>query len=166
MTAQQLYSSPATFRKVTSNRICTLSSPQSPASHHSLGQVAACSKELHVLANPHGGHTAGNAVVTAEQFAHHLVTFTSDAAGVHGGLGTEALEVGWQLLVPKHCSSKQICFSTIEATSYLWGGAERQKCFTSLKTRQHKMHPEHGLPWYGAAHLAGQRAVSLHTLDS
>jgi hypothetical protein len=35
-----------------------------------------------------------------------------DAAGVHGGLGTEALEVGWQILVPKHYSIQQDSFST------------------------------------------------------
>lgn len=72
---------------------------------HSLGQVTARSKELHILADPHSRHTAGDAIVAAKQITHHGVRLILDAASVNGRLGTEALEVQGQFLIPEHCTS-------------------------------------------------------------
>ena len=67
-----------------------------------LGQVGPGAEELHLLAHPHGGNTAGNGVVVAELLAHHVVALILDGGGLNGQPGAELLEILRQAGAPKH----------------------------------------------------------------
>eukprot|EP00123_Amoebidium_parasiticum_P011590 comp20802_c0_seq2/m.27381 comp20802_c0_seq2/g.27381 ORF comp20802_c0_seq2/g.27381 comp20802_c0_seq2/m.27381 type:complete len:542 (+) comp20802_c0_seq2:380-2005(+) len=67
-----------------------------------LGKVAACTKELHLLAHSHTGDTAGNAVVRAVVFAHLVVVLILHRGGVDAGLGAELFEPLGKVLGPQN----------------------------------------------------------------
>ena len=68
----------------------------------SLGQVGAGAEELHLLADAHGGHTAGNAVVIAPVRAHQVVVLILHRGGFDGNLGAVLLEAFGQGGGPQH----------------------------------------------------------------
>ena len=67
-----------------------------------LGQVRAGAEELHLLADAHGAHAAGDGVVVAMVHAHEVVVLVLDGARSDGGLGAELLEGLRQILRPQH----------------------------------------------------------------
>ena len=69
---------------------------------HQLGQVGPGAEELHILAHAHGGHAAGNGVVVAVDWAHHVVVLILEGVGVAGDLGGEPLPVLRQMSAPQH----------------------------------------------------------------
>mmetsp|Transcript_16360 Transcript_16360/g.19618 ORF Transcript_16360/g.19618 Transcript_16360/m.19618 type:complete len:366 (-) Transcript_16360:861-1958(-) len=66
-----------------------------------LGEVAAGPEELHLLADVHRAHAAGDAVVVAEPRSHEIVVLVLDAAHRNGALRAEPLEVLREPLAPE-----------------------------------------------------------------
>jgi hypothetical protein len=77
-----------------------------------LGDVGAGAEELHVLADPHRGHAAGDRGVVSVRRAQQLVVLVLQCAGVQGNLGAEVFEAVGQPGRPQH------------GQVGLWGGAE------------------------------------------
>ncbi len=67
-----------------------------------LGQVRPCTKELHLLADLHGRHAAGNAVVVPVIRPHQVVVLVLYGRGIHRHPGTKLLPVLRALLRPEH----------------------------------------------------------------
>ena len=67
-----------------------------------LGQVRARAEELHLFAQPHGGHAAGNAVVVAVGEAHQVIVLILDGRRFDGHPCAVALEVLRQVDRPEH----------------------------------------------------------------
>ena len=57
-----------------------------------LGQVGAGAEELHLLANAHGGHAAGDSVVVAVVDAHDVVVLVLDRGGTMEVLAQNSLK--------------------------------------------------------------------------
>ena len=68
---------------------------------HGLGEICASAEELHLLADAHGGDTAGDAVVVSPVWAHEVVVLVLDRAGLDGDLGAEVFEALWEFLLTR-----------------------------------------------------------------
>ena len=66
-----------------------------------LGKVATGTKELHLLADAHGRHAAGDGIILTETLAHHGVILVLDRRGLDRGVSAELLEVNGELVVPE-----------------------------------------------------------------
>ena len=69
---------------------------------YELCKVCACTEELHIFADAHGGDAAGNGVIITECGAHNGVALVLDGIGIAGDLRDEALPVFRQVLRPQH----------------------------------------------------------------
>ena len=67
-----------------------------------LCEIDAGAEELHLLAEPHGGNTAGDAIIIARERPHQIVVLVLQRGRVLADLDAVALEGGWHVLGPQH----------------------------------------------------------------
>ena len=67
-----------------------------------LCKVSSRTEELHLLADLHRRHTAGDSVIVAVGDAHKIVVLVLDRVGINRKLGAEALKARGKLIAPKH----------------------------------------------------------------
>ena len=67
----------------------------------SLGGVDAGTEELHLLADPHGGHAAGDGGIVAPVGANLRIGLVLDRGGLDGNASAEFLVTAGQVLVPE-----------------------------------------------------------------
>ena len=70
---------------------------------HGFGQVGAGTEELHLFADNHRAHAAGNGVIIAIEIrAHQIIVFVLDRRSVDGYFGAEVFETFRQLFRPQY----------------------------------------------------------------
>ena len=80
----------------------TLVAPAVDGIKQALGQIGTSTEELHLLADFHRRHTAGNAIVVTVIHTHQVVVLILDGRSVDRNLGTELLPVLRQFVRPQH----------------------------------------------------------------